>query len=95
MSLLDTDTLEERSDKAAIEWLMGPMKLEDASIIRFLGSFDSLPTPTIDMLGGIALNNETVAYMAIQTNGGDMRWMRLAEPPTYEIPMYNPLNTGL
>ena len=94
MSILDTDTIEERSDKAIIDWLMGPMKLEDPSIIRFLGSFDSLPTPTADMLGGIALTNTTETYMAIQTNGGEMRWMRLAEPPTYQGPiLYNPLNT--
>ena len=93
MSLLDTDTIEERVDKALIDWLMSPMKLEDTSIIRFLGSFDSLPTPTIDMLGGIALTNETQAYMAIQTNGGELRWMRLTEPPTYEGPiLYNTLN---
>lgn len=80
MSILDTDTIEERVDKALIDWMMGPMKLEDPSIIRFLGSFDSLPPPTIDMLGGIAITNKTEAYMAIQTNGGELRWMCLAEP---------------
>ena len=94
MSILDTDTIEERSDKAIIDWMMGPMKLEDPSIIRFLGSFDSLPKLTADMLGGIALTNETEAYMAIQTNGGELRWMGLVEPPTYQGPiLYNPLNT--
>lgn len=84
MSILDTDTIEERSDKAVIDWLMGPMKMEDPSIIKFLGAFETLPKLTIDMLGGIALTNTTETYMAIQTNGGEMRWMRLAEPPTYE-----------
>lgn len=83
MSILDTDTIEERSDKAVMDWLMGPMKIEDPSIIKFLGSFNTLPQPTTDMLGGIALTNETETYMAIQTNGGGMRWMRLSEPPTY------------
>ena len=93
MSLLDTDTSEERADKAIIDWMMGPMKIEDPSIIRFLGTFDTLPKLTADMLGGIAIANKTEAYMAIQTNGGELRWMCLAEPPTYEDPiLYNPLN---
>lgn len=87
MSILDTDTSEERADRAIIDWMMGPMKIEDPSIIRFLGSFDALPQPTTDMLGGIALTNETKAYMAIQTNGGAMGWMRLSEPPTYYEPL--------
>lgn len=90
MSILDTDTSEERADKAIIDWMMGPMKIEDPSIIKFLGSFDTLPQPTTDMLGSIALTNETQAYMVIQTNGGELRWMCLAEPPTYE-PTYEPL----
>ena len=84
MSILDTDTIEERSDKTVIDWLMSPMKMEDPSIIRFLGAFETLPELTADMLGGIALTNTTETYMVIQTNGGEMRWMRLTEPPTYE-----------
>lgn len=93
MSLLDTDTSEERADKAIMDWLIGPVKIEDPSIIRFLGAFDTLPKLTIDMLGGIALTNETETYMAIQTNGGQMKWMRLGEIPTYQGPiLYNPLN---
>jgi hypothetical protein len=87
MSILDTDTIEERSDKAVMDWLMGPMKIEDPTIIRFLGAFETLPKLTADMLGGIALTNETETYMAIQTNGGGMRWMRLSEPPTYYEPL--------
>ena len=94
MSILDTDTSKERADKAIIDWMMGPMKIEDPTIIRFLGSFDTLPKPTTDMLGGIALINRTEAYIAIQTNNGELRWMRLTEPPTYQNPiLYNPLNT--
>lgn len=93
MSILDTDTSEERADKAIIDWLVGPVKIEDPSIIRFLGAFGTLPKLTTDMLGGIALTNETETYIAIQTNGGEMRWMKLAEPPIYQGPtLYNPLN---
>lgn len=83
MSILDTDTSEERADKAIIDWMMEPMKIEDPSIIRFLGHFDSLPLPTTDMIGCIALTNQTEIYIDIQTNGGEMIWMKLAEPPTY------------
>lgn len=93
MSILDTDTSEERADKAIIDWLVGPVKIQDASLIKFLGHFDSLPTPTIDMIGCIVMTNETEIYLAIQTNGGEMRWMRLEEPPIHQGPMfYNPLN---
>lgn len=93
MSILDTDTSEERADKAIIDWMMGPMKIEDPSIIRFLGHFDSLPLPTTDMIRCIAMTNETEIHIAIQTNGGEMRWMKLAEPPIYQGPtLYNPLN---
>lgn len=87
MSILDTDTIEERSDKAVIDWMMGPVKIEDPSIIRFLGSFDTLPELTVDILGSVVMTNETETYMAIQTNGGGMRWMRLSEPPTYYEPL--------
>lgn len=93
MSILDTDTSEERADKAIIDWLVGPVKIQDTSLIKFLGHFDSLPTPTIDMIGCIVMTNETEIYLAIQTNGGEMRWMRLEESPIHQGPMfYNPLN---
>ena len=93
MSLLDTDTSEERADKAIMDWLMGPAQIEDPSIIRFLGAFDTLPKLTTDMLGGIALTNKTETYIAIQTNGGQMKWMRFGESKICQGPiLYNPLN---
>lgn len=80
MSLLDDDfVLWERTDLAVNAWAADYAN-DFISNIRFMGTVDSLPRLTEDMIGEVYLlkcDNVLETYIAISDNLGQLSWQRL------------------
>ena len=80
MSLLDDDfILWERTDLAVNAWAADYAN-DFISNIRFIGTVDSLPRLTKDMIGEVYLlkcGNALETYIAISDNLGQLSWQRL------------------
>lgn len=81
MSLLDSEyILNERADFAVIAWSVDYAN-EFISNIRFIGSVDSLPKLTEDMIGEVYLlkcDNVLETYIAVSNNSGQLSWRQLS-----------------
>ena len=80
MSLLDSEyILNERSDSAVNAWAVEYAN-DFISTIRFVGTVDSLPKLTEDMIGEVYLlkcNDNFETYIVTSRNSGQLCWQQL------------------